>query len=214
LSQQDISFIHNDDDVVIAVNSAILLMPWEPAGRSKSDKRYWISNDSLCLKWDYFRKVLRSDCTRIYRESWLKHEQEYKQYSFQYFRPRKDEFTAGELLPTDGGLCSVSSVPTAVDLAIWLGCGSVYLLGVDHCFDGDKTHFWHYWPKEKWPRMCGRVFDHDKKGQNYIFEKNVAVFRKLKRYAVSQSVPVLDCSPISSLDVFEKVDLETLRPKP
>ena len=67
LKDVDTSVISNYP--VICVNSSILKFDWTIP--DDSEKRFWLSCDSLCMEWDYFwKKVIHSDCVRIVRDSW------------------------------------------------------------------------------------------------------------------------------------------------
>ena len=91
-------------------------------------------------------------------------------------------------------------------------CSPIYLLGVDHVFQDDKkTHFWHYWPKEKWPRMSGRIFDHSQNEQQELFDKNIHAFKKLKHYADVNGRRICNCSPITRVKEFDMIDINDLR---
>ena len=153
--------------IVISVNASILLMknwrfsPFVLArakrnGRkppTKADSRFWISNDVMCIWWDYFwHDVVHADCTRIVRTSWQGKQARFWKYGFRYFRPRRGGVNQS-IDPEDGGLCWSSSVPTGIDLGLLMGC-DVYLLGVDHTFE-EKTHFWQYWPDNEQPKFAG-----------------------------------------------------------
>ena len=104
-------------------------MKWRDAGDITS--RFWVSNDTLCTKWSYFwTHVLRADCTKVVRITWKKYDEDLRGYNFRYFATRKSDT---EIDSDDPGLCSQSSIPTAIDLSILLGCKQIYLLGVDNC---------------------------------------------------------------------------------
>lgn len=195
-----------DPYVVISVNSSILLLDWS---RGSSDNRFWISNDSLCLKWDYFwKKVIKSSCTKIVRDSWRKYHAKTDPYGFRYFQPRQSESIP--LAVDDGGLCSVSSVPTAIDLALLMGCQSIYLLGSDQQMMHGNSHFWQFWEKDKRPRRSDkdRNFKPEQNHQIEIFEKNISVFSALNEFAIRLGCSIYNCCNRSKLTMFPKVDLE------
>lgn len=198
--------------VVICVNSSILLMDW--SGGSPS-RRYWISNDRQCLHWDYFwKQVVRSFSTKLIRTSWKKYNEKISQFGFRYFEPR-----ISEVYPFNGrdrGLCFGSSVPTAIDFAIMMGCSKVYLLGVDHKFVHGNSHFWQFWDRKKWPKRLDSASNYrpDQKHQQEVFLRNIDVFLALNRYASDNGCVIKNCSSISTIDVFEKTSLlEALRAK-
>lgn len=193
--------IHND--VVISVNSSSMLMPW---GHGSSEKRYWVSNDSLCLYWSYFVPyVCESNCNKIVRTSWKKYDNIISKYGFRYFAPRVKKNIVD---PKDNGLFSVSSVPTSIDLAIFMGCNEIYLLGVDHCTIDGKSHFWQFWDNKKHPTLKTKQYTPSIKQQKHMFNMNINTFKILNEYAKSQSISIKNCSRVSVLDMFEKEDLD------
>lgn len=199
----DISKIHYH--VVIAVNSAALLMPWDHGDESK---RFWLSNDALCLQWTYFYShVLKAHCTKLVRTSWRKQDEEIRNHDFQYFAPRKQDVIIDS---NDGGLCSVSSIPTAIDFALLMGCKPIYLLGVDQRMVHGNSHFWQFWDQSKWPQRMDkeRNFRPEQKHQAQVFDQNIKVFVALKHYADQQSTPIYNCSSRSRLEIFPKIAFE------
>ncbi len=208
----DISPIH--DHVVIAVNSSALLMPWNQEG--DLSKRFWISNDVLCMRWDYFdTHVKTACCTKLIRTSWYKNHDQLKGHNFRYFSPRHTGVPAKtrpvkQLDPDDPGLCSVSSVPAAVDFAVLMGCKQVYLLGADHKMVHGNSHFWQFWDKSKWPQRKDKekFFKPEKKHQVRVFDQNVRVFKALKKFASSKGTSIYNCSSRSALDLFKKIPFE------
>ncbi len=202
----DLSDIHQH--IVICSNSSILLVPWQTKDDA-ADRRFWISNDSLCLQWSYFwTHVIRSCCTKLVRTSWRKYDDKIINYDFRYFAPRKSQI--GETLDDDGSLCYVSSVPSSIDLAIWMGCKKVYLLGVDHKMTHGNSHFWQFWSRDKWPERKDKhkFFRPEQKHQVKKFKENVIVFNTLKSYAKSKGVSINNCSHRSAIDIFDYKSLD------
>lgn len=203
LASLDLSDIHKH--VVISINSSAMLMPWK---QGDTDRRFWISNDVLCLRWSYFwTHVAKAECVKIVRTSWRKHEDKFLGYNFRYFAIRKSE--KHPLLPDDG-LCFTSSVPTAIDFALRLGCKQVYLLGVDQRMIHGNSHFWQLWSKEKWPRRSDKKkhFRPEQKHQIRVFEHNERVFLALHQLAVRQGAEIHNCSNISRLKEFPLLSLQ------
>ena len=206
-----IGFMNLDEihkHVVITVNSAILLMNWKTG---EKDKRFWISNDSLCLQWSYFWKdVLRAHCQKLVRTSWKPHDEKIRGHGFRYFAARKKERAP---LSNDGKyLCAFSSTPTAADLAILLGCKEVYLLGIDHKMVDGKSHFWQFWPKKKWPQRKGKEKNYRPEQTHQIqrFKRNKYSYIALRELANRLGVSIYNCSTrtIISDSIFPKMSLE------
>lgn len=196
--------IHNH--VVISVNASCLLMPW---GSGNVEKRFWISNDVLCMKWSYFPKyVMDAKCIKLVGEEWKQHNEKFIGKDFYFFGPR--ESYDNDLLSSDTQLCHISSVPSSIDFAIYLGCKQIYILGVDQKMTQGKSHFWQFWPKEKWPQRIDRDknFQPEQKHQIIVFNKNKKTFKLLNQYAKNNFVTIKNCSSRSNLDVFEKISLD------
>lgn len=196
----DISGIHKD--VVISVNSSILLMPWHEGDYSK---RYWISNDSLCRRWSWWRKVLNSNSSKIVRNSWSKYFNELEGKNFYQFNPRN---TPEDVIDDeDDGLCYCSSVPSGIDFAIKAGCKTVYVLGVDQYMIGNKSHFWQFYPFEKQPkRSDGSMASFDQ--QRWTFNYNDKAYQALSSFAQRRGVKIFNCNPRSRVKSFDKVELK------
>lgn len=194
-----------ENDVIISVNSSIMLFDWS---QGSDGYRYWTSNDVLCMRWDYFWKyVLRANCTKVVRTSWKKYDEQIANHGFRYFAPRKSQ--SSPISSEDGGLCSVSSVPTAIDLAILMGCKKIYLLGVDQKMIHGNSHFWQFWDRKKWPIRQDKQknFRPEQKHQHRIFEENVDVFTSLRDHAAQCGAVIKNCSTASSLKVYDFITL-------
>lgn len=201
---QDLSSIF--DHVVISTNSSILLTPWD---KGVSDRRYWISNDSLCLQWTYFWKnVIRSHCHKFVRTSWRKYDDKIFRHGFRYFAPRKVEKIPLQKLGQR--LCSTSSVPTAIELAILTGCNQIYLLGIDHRMIHGNSHFWQFWPKEKWPQRKdkGKNFRPEQKHQLKVFQQNLDAYVALKELADREGREIHNCGTRSIVEAFPMLSLD------
>lgn len=103
-------------------------------------------------------------------------------------------------------------VYTALQLAIYMGCNPIYLIGIDFYFkesivtdpgkkhvmiaDGEKNHFHPDYrpPGEKWyiPRL-----DHQKKS-----------FLAAKKYALANDIKIINASRETHLDVFDQINLD------
>ena len=200
----DLSQIH--DHLVIAVNSAAMLMPWLKKGKG----RFWISNDSLVIKWSYFKTHIEPfSCVKLIRTSWAKHARYLKGKGYRYFRARERGYDQ-PIDDSDAGLTGVSSVPTAIDLAILLGAQQVYLLGVDHKMVQNKSHFWQFWHRSKWPQRVDKSKNYrpEQKHQHEIFEKNLVAFEHLNNYAQAQGVDIYNLNKSSAVKVFPKIRFE------
>lgn len=190
--------------VVIAVNSAILLMPWESGDYQR---RFWISNDALCMKWNWWPKVLKAHCTKIVRNSWEKYFGQIKDFGFYQFVPRRTD--EGTIEDDDLGLCYCSSVPSGIDLAIKMGCKKVFLLGVDQYFIGPKSHYWQMWAPLKQPRRLDRKMATQSQ-QEWTFDYNNRAYKALSSLADRKGVQIFNCNPQSKVESFRKIKYEDI----
>lgn len=185
-------FGHMHEHVVISVNSSILAMPWADGD---SDKRYWISNDSATRYWSYWQNVLDYKANKLVRDSWEPYYEEVP--NFHIFKPR----TGAWVNDAGHGLVPVSSVPSAIDLAIQMGCKRVYLVGVDHYFVADKSHFWQLWPKDKQPTTVQHFAP--KPMQRKIFGDNMAFYELINGFAMHSGAKVHNLNHRSKVLAFE-----------
>ena len=203
--QQIVLFQHQH--VVISVNSSIMMMSWQYWNPNK-DNSYWLSNDSLCMQWSYFKGyVITANCTKLIRTSWRKYYDQIEGQGFRFFAPRLSQNIPLE--SGDGGLCFGSSVLSAIDLALLMGCKQIYLLGVDQRMKDGKSHFWQFWPQFRQPVYYSKVANSPKRQQRAVFDLNVPVFKALREYAGRLGAVIKNCSEFSLLKEYEKVTLRT-----
>lgn len=192
--------------IVIFVNSAFLICP-KDAG--SSERYYWISNDALVRQWSYWTEVKkalaegRMQC--VVRDSWKKYEEELA--GFMYFWPRP---TSESIInPNDEGLSYCSSVPSAIDLALQMGCKTIHLFGVDQYRKKGKSHFWQFLPQEEQPvRVSGRLAAWAE--QTTAFKYNDQAYPALKDFADYKKATIINYSLDSKVVDFEKRSIETL----
>jgi len=188
------------DHIVISVNSSNIIMPWE---QGSPERRYWVSNDALCRRWTYWKRLKELKAIKIVRNSWKKYYSEIP--DFLIFNPRK---TSEDIVDfEEKNLCYCSSVPTSLDLAIQMGCKKVFLLGVDQYMKDGKTHFWHFLPPEKQPRIDPRGMTPFHR-QMSVFNVNRKAYSALSEFAKYKKVSVYNCNPISNITIFEKIKFE------
>lgn len=200
----DLTGIH--EYPVICVNSSVLLMPWGEPGDVR--KRFWVSTDALCMQWDYFwNKVMRWEMTRIVRNSWARNAKELKGAQMYYYIPRR---VSGDLPATEDGLMGGSSILSAVDLGLLLGCKKVFLLGVDHRNINGNSHFWQLWPKKERPKREGKPGNYMpcQRQQGRVFKSNHRNFEILARYSKALGATIYNCSTVSEVKTFEQTSLE------
>lgn len=197
----DLSGIHNH--VVVTVNAGILLMPsyWQ---EGTSEKRYWLSNDMNCLQWDWWPLVQSAQATRLVRDCWHKY---FSQIPDLYqFSPRSSDY---HINIEENGLASCSSIPTAIDLALQMGCSKVYLLGVDQYQKGNASYFWQVW-NGRVPRRIDGGKETLWRHQTRLFDDNNKAYPELVRFAHSLGAEIVNCNPQSCVDAFSKIAYEEI----
>ena len=181
----------NTYGVTIAVNSGSLAEP---------DFDYWVSNDSLCRRWDYWKKVKKGKGIKVVRNSWEKYKKELD--GFLYFEPRP---TPEDIInPEDIGLAYCSSVPSSIDLAIQMGCKKIFVLGLDHnSYDG-KDHYWQFWRNHLQPK-ANPVAQGPWKEQQKVFPFNMKAYKALKKFADYKNVEIYNLNKVISGNYITKV---------
>lgn len=192
------------------VNSAILFADWFEEG---DYERFWVSNDSLCLRWSYWDKVVRSKCNIVIRDSWCKYIDLVPSRA-KFFSPRKSNT---DLIEEDNGLCYCSSVPTCIDMAIKFNFNKIYLYGLDHdpVFTG---YFWDSWKSDEKPKQ---VIDFSKERKFLtapvalkqpvdqrlsVWKENIDCFESLKKVAYKKEVQIINMNMNSKVNIFEKIN--------
>ena len=204
VANQDFSF--TSKYIQISVNSSILLMDWE---LGLKHNRYWVSNDSGVLRWDYWKKVIGYSCNRIIRDSWKNCYNGFDLSDFYVFYPRP---TAEDIInPEDKGLAYCSSVPTSLDLAIQMGCKRIFLFGVDQYFKNGKSHYWQYWPEENQPKRGFQSNPNSENNQKNTFDYNRKAFKALRLFADGKKVDIFNCNTFSKVEYFNKISIDDAR---
>lgn len=189
-------FARMQDHVILSVNSSILAFDWF---KEFNPNHIWISNDSAVRNWTYWANVERAKAIRVVRTSWEKYFDEIP--DFYLFEVRGSEF-----FYSDRKLVGVSSVPSAIDLALQMGCVKIFLLGVDHYGEKGKTHFWELWEEDKRPKTSG--FKAPLHMQQKIFNMNQNAYRDLRNFADHKKAVIYNCNLKSAVRSFEKITLD------
>jgi hypothetical protein len=185
------------DKVVISVNASIIAcmehLDWLGDG-SSTDGRYWVSDDSLTTRWSWWKLVEQAKCTKVVRDSWLKQEHYGDIDGFLHFAARP---TPEDVINKDDvGLAYCSSMPSAIDLAIQMGCKNIYLLGLDHEKRDGKIYYWEYFPKVSHPKQ----FKPGKPPWNVqkdMYKINAMAYEALDKFAEEKGCNIYNCSKIA-----------------
>ena len=187
--------------IVICVNSAIC---------AYKEPNFFISNDHLIVRWDYWKTILDSKCIKIVRNSWLKYEDEIE--GFYIFEPRSTpEYIVD--FNEKSKMCYCSSSVSALDFLIQ--CDSVsriFLLGIDQCKDietNTKRYYWEYYDKENQPRQNILAIPSFEK-QSEVFVYNNMAYRALKKFAKYKNVEIYNCNENSKVEEFQKIKFKEI----
>lgn len=182
--------------IVIAVNSAIIAFP---------NANYWISNDSLCRNWTWWKLVQNPKVTKIVRNSWLKYKKDIE--GFYIFSPRP---TAEDVVNSeDTGLCYCNSTNSAIDFAIQAGCKKIFICGLDHDAIDGKHHFWQFFPREKQPHQV-RPAQAKWEVQKSVFPIHMKAYRALEKFSQCKKSKIYNCNPDSKVDCFKKIKFKKI----
>ena len=187
--------------VVISVNSAF--MPLSQFDLD-TEKHYWISNDTLCRRWSYWKDVDKSKCTKVVRDSWLKYRKEMSNTYFFSPRPTSEDVVNSQ----DIGLSYCSSVCSSLDLAIQMGCKKIILFGVDQNTSRGRHHFWQLlYDRKDRPTANANIYDSWDK-QNKVFEFNNKAYKALRKFADFKNAEVYNCSNITKVTAFDRISID------
>jgi hypothetical protein len=199
-SQKDIDKISNN--IVITTNSSILAgtdkLGW---GKGISDNRYWISNDSLAMRWTWWEDVKKNRCIKIVRTSWEKYKKDLNGFLFFSPRPTSEDIINLE----DKGLCYCSSIPSAIDLALQMSVKQVFLLGVDQDLYEGKHHFWQFFDRKKQPRQLRPAQGSwEQQKQSFVF--NNMAYNALRGFSKYKNIPIYNCNMDNKVGIFDNME--------
>jgi len=181
--------------IVIVVNSAVL-----------ADKKfdYWVSNDSLCRNWTWWKYVKKGKGIKVVRNSWRKFKKELD--GFLYFKPRP---TSEDIINSDDvGLCYCCSVASSIDLSIQMSCKKIFLLGLDHKIVQGKHHFWQFFKSP--PRQL-RPAQGPWQQQKSLFPIHLQSYNALKKFSKYKNCKIYNCNSNSNVEVFKKIKFKDVR---
>jgi hypothetical protein len=161
---------------------------------------YWISNDSLCRRWSWWKDVKNGKGTKIVRNSWEKYKDELKDFLFFSPRPTPEDI----INPEDTGLAYCGSVPSSIDLAIQMGCKKIFVFGLDHNAYRGKHHFWQFMEKNEQPK-ANPPAQGPWSQQQSVFPIGLKAYGALKGFAEYTGVDIYNVSWISAARHWSKV---------
>ena len=123
---------------------------------------------------------------------------------FLFFSPRPT--SEGVINPHDIGLSYCSSVPSAIDFSLQMGCKKIFLFGVDHTIVEGKHHFWQFMEKNKRPKATPPA-QGSWNQQKTVFKTNIIAYEALKLFAESKGVDIYNISNITKVKIFKNLKL-------
>jgi len=206
--------------VVITTNSGIFALPFgcpHPNAEvtyeadSDPDKRYFISCDSLLRRWSFWNYVKshHCHCIKIVRDSWHEYFNEIPNFLTFSIRPTPEHIVEAE---DDGkGLCYCSSIPSAIDLSLFMQCRKIILIGVDQQKIQNHTHWFDFLDRKMQPRrLDGNYMRAPWEQQMMTFQYNILAYKALKSYAEKKGVEILNANLTSAVDIFPKINLNDI----
>ena len=175
---------------------------------AENEPDFWISTDSLCLRWSWFSEYVRkSKCIKIVRSSWLeKHKEEID--GFYIFEPRKTK--ESEIDIEDLGLCYSNSLSASIDFSLKLGGAKrIFVLGLDHNLIKGKHHFWQNYLLKNWP-IQNKPAQGGWSTQRSVFPIHLQSYKALKEFAEYKNAEIYNCNPNSHVKVFKKIKFEEI----
>jgi hypothetical protein len=102
----------------------------------------------------------------------------------------------------------------AITLALYLGFEKIYLIGMDHdWFNGPINHFYDH-TKDHALKFDGTVFKNAGVDMEFQMRRHADIFKKYKYlFGLKQNIYNANANPHHYLDVFPKVDFDTLLTK-
>lgn len=96
---------------------------------------------------------------------------------------------------TQSGVTGRTTTYLALQLAVWMGFKTIYLVGLDLCVTNTHTHF--YGTKKNFQWMTGKHF--------VVMQRS---FKQAAKSLKDTDVKVYNCSPVSTVTVFPKVNIK------
>ena len=199
-SQKDINKV--SQNVVITTNSSILAgvnkLGWK---KGDINNRYWISNDSLAMRWTWWQDVKESKCIKIVRNSWEKYKKDLD--GFLFFKPRST--SEGVIDYEEKFLCYCSSIPSSLDLALQMGIKKIFLIGVDQDIDNGKHHFWQFFDKKNQPRQLKPAQGTwEQQKQSFVF--NNMAYKALLDFSKYKNATIYNCNLNNKVGIFKNIE--------
>jgi hypothetical protein len=176
----------------------------------KSKELMYLLDNELTIGCNRAFEFVNVDCLTFhdarFGKHWSQEIQEYIDGGGEVYAPMKCKVTGynrdiiyfkeSEELNTslENGIYTYGNTGTmAISLAVALGFTEIYLLGMDLCFDGDKSHFHDGYRESFNVRARPSHYEHMIRGFNELARLNVNIY---------------NCSPISEIKAFEYVDIK------
>ncbi len=194
--------------VTIAVNSGYVAAPWAT---------YFLSDDWSVQAWSFFEDLQRSNTTVLLYEGMFKGAQKTFGNRTVFFRHRTKYHITDKYVHNDyeNNICQGrSSTSTAIHVAHIMGCSKIVLVGVDCCRIQNYRYFWQFPGFKNPPHRKDRVpvdgyykcnFEGKQSDHDLV---DILSYWRTKGPKMLEKCDIYNASPVSTLKVFPKVDLE------
>ncbi len=224
IKQQDLSMLK--DEICIGVNNFFVHKDYaliRPNYHCAPDVLEWHNttvNEEYAIKW--FREMetrlqhtvlfLSHGDKEIIKQSNLFHNKEVYYFHFRYNWENFEDTGVDAASPIPAGK---SVAILAIEIALYMGCKQIYLLGCDHNWllhYGESRHF--YAEDENVivrPELGYTEFEG--KGVEEAFRYHIELwtqYKRIQQYAESHEIHIYNATPGSMLDVFPRVRFESL----
>lgn len=209
------------DYIIITVNSSILKFP---------NCNYFVTDDQDVVNWNYWYKTaIESTCIKLLYEDKLSQYVDnqrndiifYKHRHYNEHAKNKDEYDFESLKIYNNAATPIigarSSIASAINLAIIMGCNPICLLGMDNHYEGNKRYFWQFDGEIKAYNINNRVFSSPNRGlvQNRPVDNHCVDYLVYwQRFANINAELIKDriynCSTTSLLNTFSKISVDAV----
>lgn len=219
-SLRHVNYTQIKEHVLITVNSAILKYP---------DCNYFVTDDEDVVNWNYWYKTaVTSNCIKLLFEDKLKkHVADlqmknlvfYKHRFYQEHIDNEEEYDQKSLRMYEDAAIPIigarSSIASAINIAVIMGCNPICLLGVDNHYEGNRRYFWQFDGESKAYNHRNKVFSSPNKGlinnkpvDNHCTDYLVYWKRFAKVNSDFISDRIINSSTSSLLGIFPKIAIE------
>lgn len=202
LRVEDLDKLAENHELCISVNGILRVYPetkWRPQYYLISDPFVFnMRREELLKNEDVPYMLIADECLKeMPVGKFIKYHQSYLPIKNGYAAGFSKDFSKGAY---NGG----TVIYTCIQFAAYLGCNELYLYGLDHTFSRHQEHF----VKDYLSGHADPVFD--AMTPEMLVQSMEAGYRTAKQAMKSLGIKIYNASRKTALDVFERVDFDTL----